>query len=78
MPATLFRDGELSFDDAVERFLIDCSARGLADKTLFTYRHHFQGMAPQFQNRHAVHSHPSVKTGIQFLSYERRNYYCYP
>lgn len=45
MPTTLFRDGELSFDDAVERFLIDCSARGLADKTLFTYRHHFQGMA---------------------------------
>ncbi len=44
MPMTLCRDNSLSIEGAFALFLVDCSARGLAEKTSRTYRQHFNGM----------------------------------
>ena len=48
MPATRSKAKELTFEEAFNIFLTDSAARGLAEKTLKTYRTHFHGLSLYF------------------------------
>lgn len=63
MPAKRTAAEGISFNDAFEEFLADAAARGLAEKTLRTYKNHL----------HCVSLHLDISTSLAELSKEQLN-----
>lgn len=63
MPAARSGAGQLTFAEAFEQFVADSAARGLAEKTLKTYRNHL----------HCVSLHLDIETPLATLTREQLN-----